>query len=192
MLRITTDKNTQCVTLRLEGRLEGPWVGVLGQSFSAALRKLRGRRLRVDLNGVTFIDTAGKAALAQMYSRGAELLGEDLETRAIVAEIRNGRAGDGDGGRNGEAKEINRPKPITNLHEQLTNLQGLQAELRAVNEELVQTARPLDRLEELNDQQRHQLADQIRARLARWESVTQRIAQVLGINGEDGNEGGSR
>jgi len=193
MLRITTDKNTQCLTLRLEGRLEGPWVDVLGQSFGAALHKLRGRRLRVDLNGVTFVDAAGKAALARMYAQGAELLGEDLETKAIVAEIRNGRAGDGDGGRNGEATKVNRPKPITNLHEQLTNLQGLQAELQAVNEELVQAARPLERLNELNDQQRHELADQIRARLARWESVTQRIAQVLGITGENGNdEGGSR
>jgi hypothetical protein len=171
-------------------------VGVLGQSFSGALHKLRGRRLRVDLNGVTFVDAAGKAALAQMYAQGAELLAEDLETKAIVAEIRNGRAGDrggGDGGRNREASKVNRPKPITNLHEQVTNLQGLQAELQAVNEELLQAARPLERLEELNDKQRHQLADQIRARLARWESVTQRIAQVLGINGETGNdEGGSR
>ena len=192
MLRITTDKNKQCLTLRLEGRLEGPWVAVLGQSFTGALHKRRGRRLRLDLNGLTFVDAEGKAALAHMYAQGAELHGEDLETRAIVAEIRNGRAGDGDGCRNGGATELNRRKPITNLHEQVTNLEQLQAELRAVNEELVQ-ARPLDRLDEMNDQQRHQLADQIRAKLARWESVTQRINRVLGINDERGNdEGGSR
>ena len=187
MLRITTDKNTQCLTLRLEGRLEGPWVAVLGQSFTGALHKRRGRRLRIDLNGVTFVDPEGKAALAQMYTQGAELLGEDLETKALVAEIRSGRGSDsrgGDGGRNGEPKDVARRKPIENLHEQLADLQRLQAELGVVNEELVQAARPLDRLDEMNDQQRHQLADQIRAKLARWESVTQRINQVLGINGE--------
>ena len=193
MLRITSEKNKQCLTLRLEGRLEGPWVGVLGQSFSGTLRKLRGRRLRVDLNDVTFVDARGKAALAQIYAQGAELLGEDLEIKAIVAEIRNGRTGAGNGGRNSEASKFNRPKPVANLHEQVTDLQRLHTELHAVNEELVQAARPLERLDELNDQQRHELADQIRARLARWESVTQRIAQVLGINGENGNdEGGSR
>jgi hypothetical protein len=195
MLRITTDKNTQCLTLRLEGRLEGPWVAVLTQSFSGALHKLRGRRLRVDLGGVTFVDAEGKAALAQMYAQGAQLLGEDLENKAIVAQIRSGRAGDGadgDGGRDSEARDVARPKAIGNLHEQLADLQRLQAELSAVNEELVQAARPLERLDEMNDQERHQLADQMRAKLARWESVTQRINQVLGINGEKGNEGGSR
>ena len=66
MLRITTNEKTQCLTLRLEGRLEGLWVDVLDQSWSGALHKLRGRRLRVDLNGVTFVDAQGKAALAQI------------------------------------------------------------------------------------------------------------------------------
>jgi hypothetical protein len=32
-----------------------------------------------------------------MYARGAALLGDDLETKALVAEIRDGRAGDVDG-----------------------------------------------------------------------------------------------
>ena len=87
MLRITTDEKKQCLTLRLEGRLEGAWVDVLDQSWSAALHKLRGRRLRVDLNGVTFVDAQGKARLAEMYAQGAELLGVALETKALVAEI---------------------------------------------------------------------------------------------------------
>ena len=87
MLRITTDKNEQALTLRLEGRLEGPWVAVLAQCWSGSLREADGRRLCVNLNGVTFVDADGKARLAEMYAQGAELLGGDLETKAIVAEI---------------------------------------------------------------------------------------------------------
>ena len=92
MLRITTDKNPQALTLRLEGRLEGPWVAVLAQCWSGALLASNGHRLRVDLNGVTFLDAQGKAQLAEMYAQGADLVGEDLETEVIVAEIRAARA----------------------------------------------------------------------------------------------------
>jgi translation initiation factor IF-2 len=42
---------------------------------------------RVDLTGVTFIDTAGEACLAAMYRGGAEFVAADCLTKAIVAEI---------------------------------------------------------------------------------------------------------
>jgi ABC-type transporter Mla MlaB component len=177
MLRITTNESPQALTLRLEGRLEGPWVAVLAECWSKSVDDLGGRRVRVDLNGLTFVDAAGKARLAEMYARGAELFGEDLETNALVAEIQTGRASDGEG--DGEARQVGRDKPIANLAEQLTDLQRLRAELHEVNEELAKAARPLDRLAELTEEQRQHLATGIRAELARWESVTQRIAQVL-------------
>jgi anti-anti-sigma regulatory factor len=97
MLRITIDENPQTLTLRLEGRLEGPWVSVLTECWKNALPNLQGRRLCVDLSGVTFVDAQGNARLAEMYAQGAELLGEDLETKAIVAEIRTNRARAADG-----------------------------------------------------------------------------------------------
>jgi len=87
MLRITTDENSEALTLRLEGRLYGPWVAVLGEVWKSAMAGSHGRRLRVDLNGVTFVDAQGKARLAEMYAQGAELLGVALETKALVAEI---------------------------------------------------------------------------------------------------------
>jgi anti-anti-sigma regulatory factor len=87
MLRITTDDNAQVLTLRLEGRLEGPWVEVLTRCWRGALVASDSRRLRVDLNGVTFIDREGKARLAEMYAQGTEFIADDLMTKAIVAEI---------------------------------------------------------------------------------------------------------
>jgi hypothetical protein len=87
MLRITTDENPQVLTLRLEGRLEGPWVEVLTECWSGALSGSSSRRRCVDLNGVTFIDGEGKARLTQIYTQGAEFIADDLVTKAIVAEI---------------------------------------------------------------------------------------------------------
>jgi len=41
----------------------------------------------VDLTGVTYIDAAGKASLAEMHEQGAEFVASDCATKAIVAEI---------------------------------------------------------------------------------------------------------
>ncbi len=186
MLRITTNESPQVVTMRLEGRLEGPWVEVLAQSFGNTLTKLGGRRLCVDLNGVTFVDAQGKAQLAEMYAKGSELLGEDIETKALVGEIRSDRSGDG----NCPSRQTGH-EAVGNGTERLNQLRRLQAELHAVNEELAQAARPLERLADMNIEQRNKVADQIRAKLVRWESVTREIQQVMGTstaNGENESE----
>jgi hypothetical protein len=149
----------------------------------------------VDLDGLTFVDAQGKARLAEMYARGAELLGEGLETKAIVAEIRGDRV---DGDAHGEARQVISQRAATNVSDELTELGRLQVELHEVNDHLAQAARPLERLAELNEQQRREVAAKIRAGLARWESVTQRISHVMGsgsANGQatpKGNEGESR
>src|SRR5262245_35501365 len=87
MLRITTDENAHTITLRLEGRLEGPWVTLLANCWWSEQARSDGRQLRVDLNDVTFIDTEGKARLAQMHEQGAAFISGDLMTKGIVAEI---------------------------------------------------------------------------------------------------------
>ena len=87
MLRITTDENPRVITLRLEGRLEGPWVAVLDNCWRSALASRDGKGLCVDLASVTFIDSAAKVRLAQMHRQGAELVAGDVETKSILAEI---------------------------------------------------------------------------------------------------------
>ena len=177
MLRITTSEDDQALTLRLEGRLEGLWVGVLTDCSEQAIPRLQGRRLRVDLHGVMFVDPQGKARPAELYAGGAELLADDLETKEIVAEIRAPRA------------QAAAPAPLHNgeaqsgLAEQLPQLQHLEVELHEVNRQLTEAARPLERLSELDNEQRQQVADELRAGLARWESVTQRIAIAMGTDG---------
>jgi hypothetical protein len=67
------------------------------------------------------------------------------------------------------------------MSEQLKQLQDLEVQLRQVNEEFAKAARPLERLSELNQKQRQDVAAELRAWLARWERVTHEIEQVIGM-----------
>jgi ABC-type transporter Mla MlaB component len=86
MLRITIHHNLESLTFQLEGRLAGAWVRVVEECRQ---RTLAGRRpaVRFDLAGVTFIDAAGKAYLAEIHRQGAEFVAADCLTKAVVAEI---------------------------------------------------------------------------------------------------------
>ncbi len=87
MLRITANDNPRILIFRLEGRLEGPWVRELEQSWRSLLEGASEPTVCVDLTGVTYVDAAGKARLAEMHERGAQFIAGDCLTKAIVAEI---------------------------------------------------------------------------------------------------------
>jgi ABC-type transporter Mla MlaB component len=87
MLRITTQDHPRVLLFRLEGRLEGPSLAELVRCWRGRLAESGKTRLCVDLNGVTHIDAAGKAHLAEMHEHGAEFIAGDLMTKAVVAEI---------------------------------------------------------------------------------------------------------
>ena len=62
MLKISqAGKANHSVTLKLEGRVVGPWVGELRQVCETLLTE--GRALKLDLADVTFADASGVAAL---------------------------------------------------------------------------------------------------------------------------------
>lgn len=90
MLKITTRKEAGRNTIKIEGRLAGPWVEELKQSWqqSAAV----GEPVKVvELNEVTFIDTAGKKLLVDMHRQGVALTAcSGCMTRAITEEILRG------------------------------------------------------------------------------------------------------
>ena len=87
MLRITANDSPRALTFRLEGRLEGPWVRELERCWRGMLDEPRRPTVCVDLTGVTYIDAAGKARLAEMHEQGAKFIAGDCLTKAIVAEI---------------------------------------------------------------------------------------------------------
>jgi len=87
MLRITVHDNPESVTFQLEGRLAGPWVREVEECRHRTLAGRRQPAVRFDLIGVTFIDAAGKAYLADMHCQGAQFVAADCLTKAIVAEV---------------------------------------------------------------------------------------------------------
>jgi ABC-type transporter Mla MlaB component len=95
MLRITVHDKPGALTFQLEGRLAGPWVGVLEECWQSALARQRRRVLRVDLTEVTSIDAAGRACLAALHGQGAEFVAADCLTNAVVAEITQAPLRDG-------------------------------------------------------------------------------------------------
>ena len=92
MLRITTQDNPRILTLRVEGRLIGPWAVELEKCWRSMLASASGAMVRVDLNGVTFVDATGKAVIAAMHERGAQLIANDCQTCALIEEITKTRS----------------------------------------------------------------------------------------------------
>ncbi len=73
MLRISQTKpGDHAVTLRLEGRVVGPWVTELQRLSEEVLAK--GRTLGLHLGEVEFLDVQGVALLSKLRARGVTLL----------------------------------------------------------------------------------------------------------------------
>jgi anti-anti-sigma regulatory factor len=87
MLRITTHNDRKSLTFQLEGKLAGPWVRELEDSWQRAMAGSRKPFIRFDLTGVTYVDVAGKEFLTAKHAQGAELIAVGCLMRAIVAEI---------------------------------------------------------------------------------------------------------
>lgn len=85
MLKVTTVDLKQTLTLKLEGKLAGPWVKEVTRVWTDTTSQER--PCVVDLTAVTFIDNPGRALLQTMSKRGAQFIAVDCLTRNIVAEI---------------------------------------------------------------------------------------------------------
>lgn len=83
MLRVTINQDQgESVTLKIEGKLAGNRVSELGRAWQALEGSLLSKRLVVDLRGLTFADTDGRKALADIHSRTkAEFLADTPLTK---------------------------------------------------------------------------------------------------------------
>lgn len=67
MLRISTHEEPDATTLKLEGKVIGPWVEELDRAWRLAAAALGSRRLVVDLSGVTQMCAGGRQVLADIH-----------------------------------------------------------------------------------------------------------------------------
>lgn len=87
MLRITAQERSTAITLVLEGKCRGPWVEELERCWRKTVASAPGKKLRVDLEKVGFVDERGKELLAEMYAGGVELDAAGLMMASLVEEI---------------------------------------------------------------------------------------------------------
>src|SRR6202047_3264068 len=96
MLRITIEQKPGKISLTVEGKLAGPWVSALEQSWKDLRDSSSGESLSINLCGVSFIDAAGKALLAEIHHQGGKLVAEGCLNQAIVREISKEQSGEKD------------------------------------------------------------------------------------------------
>jgi hypothetical protein len=92
MLRIEIEEQWQAVTIRLQGRLAGPWVTELDRCWQSTLARSTHRPVTVLLEAVTFVDGPGELLLWEMHKGGAKLMGRGPQSRHLVDQIQQ-RAG---------------------------------------------------------------------------------------------------
>lgn len=85
MLRITREGDSDSPTLRLEGRIVGPWVEVLRKAWNESVVPLERRTVAIDLGEVSFADRDGRALLLELQANGAVLNGISEFMRRILA-----------------------------------------------------------------------------------------------------------
>ncbi len=86
MLRITTSDIGEKVTLKLEGKLSGPWVEEFENCWRLSIDIYK-KKFVVDLSGVTFVDPLGKKLLCSIARGGAQLAGSGLIAKSLMDEI---------------------------------------------------------------------------------------------------------
>lgn len=69
MLRITIQEERNKLMLKLEGRIVGPWTTELDRTWHSLGPSLAGKKLSVDLCGVSYIDREGRGVLADIYRK---------------------------------------------------------------------------------------------------------------------------
>jgi hypothetical protein len=88
MLRLTRIASTRrAQTIKLEGKLLGPWVDDVSKVCAAGTGP--SARIKLDLSALIFVDAAGERLLRDLIARGAEI----VACSGYVAELLRPRAG---------------------------------------------------------------------------------------------------
>jgi anti-anti-sigma regulatory factor len=89
MLRVTTEGGKQPLTMKVEGKLCGPWVPELEKEWSRAASEAENQEVIADLSNLTFLDSAGWDLLERMAQQGVDLQAHELLPRFVIGEIQS-------------------------------------------------------------------------------------------------------
>jgi anti-anti-sigma regulatory factor len=86
VLRITIQRTSDGVLLKLEGSVKGPWVDELRKSWLASAETADGRPISIDLGAVSFVDARGRDLLLRMQREGLVLKGPSGFLRQLLED----------------------------------------------------------------------------------------------------------
>jgi len=69
MLRITVQESERAQTIKLEGKIAGPWVEEFNRSWQSLEPLPSSRELQLDLREVAFVDAKGRELLRKIYQQ---------------------------------------------------------------------------------------------------------------------------
>lgn len=84
VLRITIQRPSDVVLLKLEGSVKGPWVDELRKAWLTSAKMAGGEPMSIDLDAVSFIDTRGRDLLLRMQREGVALKGASGFLRQVL------------------------------------------------------------------------------------------------------------
>jgi anti-anti-sigma regulatory factor len=87
MMKVEIRELEDQVVLQVEGRLAGAFVPELENCWQLARANQPGRKVAVDLRGVTCVDRAGRYLLLLMHSQGAGFFRAGLAIQDILEEL---------------------------------------------------------------------------------------------------------
>ena len=87
MLRITIERNSKRATLKLAGRLVGPWIDELDRTWSEVNMQAFTDGVLLDLSDVTFIAPEGRRQLKSMCEKGARFKTSGCFGKGLVEQI---------------------------------------------------------------------------------------------------------
>jgi ABC-type transporter Mla MlaB component len=105
VLRITINEEANKVMLKLEGRIVGLWTTELDRTWHSLGSSLDGKKLSVDLCGVSYVDREGREVLADIYRQTqAQFKADTPLTEYFAQEARSNGFKNGNGNEKGASK----------------------------------------------------------------------------------------
>jgi hypothetical protein len=87
-LRISFQETNTAVEMKLEGRVAGPWANELDRVWAEIAPKMLSKILVIDLQNITYADTAGKRVLQKIYAQtNAQFVAVSPSSQFLVEEI---------------------------------------------------------------------------------------------------------
>jgi len=83
VLKITVEEKGKLVTLKLAGKITGPWVAEFSRTWQSLAPSLDSKKLSVDLREVTQINAEGRRLLAEIHDK----TGAEFQTNSLLMEL---------------------------------------------------------------------------------------------------------